>query len=170
VDAGQIKSGAVFTIRRADPADAIAIADILRAAFAEYKRLYTEGGFAATVLSPDEVTRRMTEGPVWVSLQNGAIAATVAGVVKAGSLYIRGMAAIPAARGCGVGIALLHCVEDWAERQGCARLFLSTTPFLKSAIRLYENFGFRRIDEIPPDLYGTPLFTMEKVLPGQGRG
>jgi len=49
----------------------------------------------------------------------------------------------------------------WRER-GCKRLYLSTTPFLHSAIRLYERCGFRRTDEGPHDLFGTPLFTMEK--------
>jgi GNAT superfamily N-acetyltransferase len=159
-----MKSDAAFTIRRAAPADAAAITGILRAAFGEYKALYTEGGFAATVLTPDEVMQRMSEGPVWVSLQNGAVAATVAAVIKGESVYIRGMAAIPSARGCGAGTALLHCVEDWAEKQGCTRLFLSTTPFLESAIRLYEHHGFRRMDESPTELCGTPLFTMEKRL------
>lgn len=30
----------------------------------------------------------------------------------------------------------------------------------------YEHFGFRRTDEGPHDLHGTPLFTMEKRLDG----
>lgn len=159
-----MKSSAAFEIRRAGPGDAAAIAEVLRAAFTEYKPSYTEGGFAATVLTPGEVIERMSEGPVWVSLQNGTVAATVSAVVKEKSVYIRGMAAVPAARGCRVGTTLLHCVEDWAAKQGCKRLFLSTTPFLDSAIRLYENYGFHRMDESPADLYGTPLFTMEKML------
>jgi hypothetical protein len=49
----------------------------------------------------------------------------------------------------------------------CPRLevqVLSTTPFLNSAIRLYENFGFRRNEAEPHDLFGTPMFTMEKIL------
>ncbi len=41
-------------------------------------------------------------------------------------------------------------------------MFLSTTPFLHSAIRLYERFGYRRTDDGMNDLFGTPLFTMEK--------
>jgi hypothetical protein len=38
------------------------------------------------------------------------------------------------------------------------------TPFLNTAIRLYEAFGFRRMNDGPHDLFGTPLFTMEKTV------
>ncbi len=164
----KIHSQSSFEIRRAEPADALAIAEVLRAAFREFKPLYTEEGFAATVLDPAQVTQRMQEGPVWLALQNGATVATVAAVVRMESVYIRGMAAVPAARGTGIGTALLRCVEDWAEAQGCIRLFLSTTPFLDSAIRLYEKCGFCRTDEGSGDLHGTPLFTMEKRLITRG--
>jgi ribosomal protein S18 acetylase RimI-like enzyme len=45
------------------------------------------------------------------------------------------------------------------------RLFLSTTPFLDRAISLYERFGFQRNEEGLRELFGTPLFTMEKFVP-----
>jgi N-acetylglutamate synthase-like GNAT family acetyltransferase len=106
----------------------------------------------------------MQEGPVWVALRNGQIWGTVAIVVKAKSAYIRGMAVLPSARGTGMGSALLQHAEKWAIDKQCVRLFLSTTPFLSEAVRLYETFGFRRTDEGPNDLLGTPLFTMEKTI------
>jgi hypothetical protein len=31
---------------------------------------------------------------------------------------------------------------------------------------MYERFGFRRVDEEPQDLLGTPLFRMEKMVGG----
>jgi hypothetical protein len=43
-------------------------------------------------------------------------------------------------------------------------LLLSTTPFLASAIRLYEQYGFVKSDRGPQNLFGTPLFAMEKPL------
>jgi len=89
---------------------------------------------------------------------------TAAAVVKGESVYIRGMAVLPSARGLGAGAKLLRQVEDWAASQRCNRLFLSTTPFLHSAIRLYEKTGFRRMDGGLHDLLGTPLFTMEKAI------
>jgi ribosomal protein S18 acetylase RimI-like enzyme len=59
---------------------------------------------------------------------------------------------------------LLDAVERYASAVSCHRLFLSTTPFLLEAIRLYERYGFRRTSEHTPDLFGTPLFTMEKII------
>jgi GNAT superfamily N-acetyltransferase len=153
-------------IRLATADDAQAIAGVLRESFLEFKPLYTEGGFAATTPSASQVLIRQREGPVWVGLRRETMAGTVAALLKdASSVYVRGMAVLPTARGTGLGAALLRQVELWAGQNGCSRLTLSTTPFLTSAIRLYESFGYRRIGSGPHDLFGTPLFTMEKLLP-----
>jgi GNAT superfamily N-acetyltransferase len=151
-------------IRLAGRDDAEAISAVLYESFVEFRDLYTDGGFAATALGAEQVLVRMREGPVWVGLRDDAVLGTVAAVGKGESAYIRGMAVLPAARGLGVGSALLRAVESWALEQGSSRLFLSTTPFLDSAIRLYERFGFWRKAEEPQELFGTPLFRMEKVV------
>jgi N-acetylglutamate synthase-like GNAT family acetyltransferase len=151
-------------IRRAEIDDCHAIADVLGASFAEFKPLYTDEGFAATTPGARQVQARMKEGPAWVAFQGDAIIGTVAAVKKSNAVYARGMAVLPRSRGLGAGKALLQQVEDWAAGQKVARIFLSTTPFLDSAIQLYEKSGFRRIDQGPHDLFGTPLFTMEKVI------
>jgi GNAT superfamily N-acetyltransferase len=80
------------------------------------------------------------------------------------------MAVLPAARSSGTGSALLQHVESWAVKAGCARLFLSTTPFLGAAIRLYLRFGFHftDTDEEAHELSGTPLLTMEKNISSLG--
>jgi GNAT superfamily N-acetyltransferase len=151
-------------IRRAVAQDAPAIARVLYESFAEFKPRYTPGGFAATALNEAQVLARITEGPVWVLLRESAPIGTVAAVIRDRSVYIRGMAVIPSARGSGAGAALLREVANWAAGQRYNRLFLSTTPFLHSAIRLYERFGFRRTNDGLHHLAGTPLFTMEKIV------
>lgn len=149
-------------IRQAGSGDAPAIAKLLYESFVEYEGSYTQEGFAATTPNADVVLARMREGPVWLAYHEGRMLGTVAAVVKGRSVHIRGMAVLPDARGLGIGARLLERVEQWAAKQGCLRLFLSTTPFLSAAIRLYERSEFRRTTEGPHDLFGTPLFTMEK--------
>jgi GNAT superfamily N-acetyltransferase len=153
-------------IREAGPRDAAAIAAVLYESFIEFRALYTDGGFAATVLTEEQILIRVAEGPVWIAVRKDAAVGTVAAVVKGTRLYMRGMAVLPTARGLGIAARLLKVVEERARREGCRGLFLSTTPFLSRAIRLYEESGFRRTDEGPCELSGTPLFTMEKNIGG----
>ena len=151
-------------INAATAEDAPLVASILRAAFAEYERLYTPEAFAATVLNEELVRRRLDEGPMWLAFHDGRAAGTVSAVLRENGLYVRGMAVIPSARGLGAGARLLAHVCDVAAAPRAPRVFLSTTPFLASAIRLYRAFGFVRTEDGPDHLCGTPLFTMEKRL------
>ena len=151
-------------IRKATEADADLIAGVLRRAFDEFESFYTKKGFAATVLNPEAVDRRMHEGPVWIVASEGRVVATAAALLTGHGVYVRGMAALPSARGLGIGRRLLEEVESFALASEASRLFLSTTPFLTQAIRLYRRCGFLRTAEGPHDLFGTPLFTMQKRL------
>ena len=151
-------------IRLAAKHDAPAIATVLHDSFIEYEPRYTPEAFAATVSCPEHIETRISEGLTWVAVRDAAIVGTVSAAMRGESLYLRGMAVVPPARGLRVGEALLRQVEEFALTCCYDRLFLSTTPFLSRAIRLYERWGFRRNDEGPLDLHGTPLFTMEKPL------
>ena len=157
-------------IRLAAPDEAEGIALVLREAFVEYRASYTAEAFAATTPSGEHLRSRMDEGPVWIAVRDEVIVGTVSVVPRGESLYVRGMAVLPTARGQRVGEALLRQVEEFASAHGSRRLYLSTTPFLARAIQLYERAGFKRSDEGPNELCGTPLFTMEKVIRSDGNG
>ena len=158
------QSKTAVLIRRATLADAPSLASVLRDSFLEYKLLYTPEAFAATTPTSEQMKVRLNEGPVWAAVYNGDIVGTVAVAPRSEGLYIRRMGVLPTARGHRIGELLLKEIERYALQQGHSRLFLSTTPFLHRAIRLYEQFGFRRTNVGPHDLFGTPLFTMEKRL------
>lgn len=153
-----------MNIRRATHVDCVAISNVLRCAFRQYRESYTPLAFDATTPNASEILCRLTEGPVWVAESGGEIAGTVSAKCVSNSIYIRSMAVVPAARGQKIGSSLLSSVEEFAHRNNGRHLFLSTTPFLHDAIRLYERHGFRRTADGPHDLFGTPLFTMEKRL------
>jgi threonine dehydratase len=151
-------------IRRATAEDASSIASVLQQAFDEYVALYTPEAYAATTPASNEVAARMGEGPVWIALHRDQVVGTISGLLWPDGIYVRSMAVINSARGLGIGHRLLEEIEHFAKAHRYARLFLSTTPFLNRAIRLYEAFGFRRTNAGPHDLFGTPLFTMEKAF------
>jgi GNAT superfamily N-acetyltransferase len=160
----QFKPPANILIRRAAADEALRIARLLYQAFVEFEALYTPAAFAATTPASNQIQKRLSEGPVWVAAQADQLLGTLSAIPKSEGLYIRSMAVLPAARGYGIGHLLLQSVEQFAMMQGFQRMFLSTTPFLTAAIRLYEQFGYRRSHEGPHELLRTPLFTMIKLL------
>jgi GNAT superfamily N-acetyltransferase len=153
--------------------EAADVADVLREAFEPFRPLYTVAAFAATTPTAAEVQQRWNDGPVWVASQDGRIVGTVSAVPCREGLYMRSMAVRLACRGTGCGRHLVEAVERHAVTHAHRVVLLSTTPFLHSAIALYDRCGFRRTDAGPSDLAGTPLFTMAKELSegvgGQGR-
>jgi ribosomal protein S18 acetylase RimI-like enzyme len=151
-------------IRRANKDDTGSIAAILYDAFVEHQSAYTPEAFRATTPTAGQIGNRINEGPIWIAVEEDTVVGTVSAVLEGASLYIRSMAVIPAARGQGIGRRLLGVVEEYAVQNGFERLWLSTTPFLTQAIRLYEQAGFSKREERPYELFGTPLITMIKML------
>ena len=84
---------------------------------------------------------------------------------------IRALAVAPAARGAGVGRALLAAAIERAVRDGIRHLVLLTQPEMKTAQHLYEDSGFARLPERDwsPEP-GITLLAYGLVLDGQQRG
>lgn len=82
----------------------------------------------------------------------------------AGSPYLASIAVDPAARGRGIGSALLDFVE--ARYRGSHRhLFLLVSSFNRDARRLYERRGYRQVGEIPDYIVaGHSEYIMHKRL------
>jgi ribosomal protein S18 acetylase RimI-like enzyme len=62
------------------------------------------------------------------------------------------VAVVPNARGVGVGSALLESLLERARDDGYEALSLSVDRENQGAIALYEQFGFRRVEETPDSL------------------
>ena len=151
-------------IQIATASDAENISKVLFDSFIQFKSFYTDKAFAATTISAAEVIKRMEEGNVWIALKDNVIIGTVAVVKKEEGLYIRGMAVLPEARGSKTGWKLLEQVQQYAVENNFKSLLLSTTPYLISAIHLYEKFGFKQIGDMDDSFFGTMILQMKKVL------
>lgn len=103
-----------------------------------------------------------------VAVDDGNPVGQVSGdLAKDGRVHVISMWVAPAARGTGVGEALLAAVEAWAGSTGASELALSVKRTNDPAARLYERFGFSRSAELDDD---PTEFVMVKPLDPRAEG
>ena len=152
-------------IRAAIEKDADAISTILSDSFEEYKPRFSTAAFQATTPDPEEILKRMKEGPAWVAISRGEIIGTISAVPRGRVMLLRDLAVPPAARGRAIGKMLLVHAARYAYHKRFRRLSMHAAPFLTRALREVEQFGFQRIDEGTCNFDGTtPVYTMTKTL------
>jgi GNAT superfamily N-acetyltransferase len=144
--------------------DCGAVAGILAQAFEPYRSQYTPAAFEATTLSANRVGTRFEEGPVWLAFLTGVPVGTLSAMYRSGSLYLRSLAVIPTAQRNGVAGALIAEAERFARSAAIEHMWLTTTPFLTGAIRLYKRAGFRLSPDSIEPLFGTTLLKLEKNI------
>ena len=146
-------------IRRARPEDLAAAGEVTLAAYADF----TEGDVDDYVEHLRDTARRDREAEVWVATRDdsGDVIGTVTicpdgspwrEISKPGEGEFRMLAVAPAARGQGIGAALVDLVVNRFRRDGAPAIVMSTLPVMTSAHRIYEAVGFVRA----PDLDWSP--------------
>ena len=158
-----MRAEAFVKIRRARRCDAVAIERLVRGSFREHEPAYTPEAFDLATPRKREIETRIKNWIVWVAVEQNEIVGTVSVYEKGSGLHVRSMAVHPSMRGQGIGELLLKRIEDFARGNGYKCLFLNTTPFMNSAIRLYERFGFV-FTGAEQDWFGTRLRSMTKHL------
>jgi ribosomal protein S18 acetylase RimI-like enzyme len=140
-----------FEIRPAAPAEFPVLADLCVAAYAPFlddDHLY--------VAQLRDVARRAAEAELLVAVDGGDVLGTVTFVPDGGPLgeiaehdeaEFRMLAVDPAARGRGVGTALLQRVLDESRARGKRGIVCSSLATMRAAHRIYDRLGFRRAPE-----------------------
>ena len=137
-----MKSPATWTLRRADAADADAVAACAIEAFRTY--------IPRLGLTPIPMTKNygaaIANAQVWVATQQQeqqaqAVAALVLDITDEGFL-IDVIAVLPQHQGTGVGRALLELAEREALRQGHDSIYLFTNEKMTENRALYERIGY----------------------------
>jgi N-acetylglutamate synthase-like GNAT family acetyltransferase len=137
----------------------------LRAAFGEFREVYTPDAFLDTVLTPETLQERMETMSVFVAVNSDdeVIGTIACNVVSTGEGHLRGMAVLPPMRSSGVAAQLLSHAESELNGRDIARLTLDTTEPLERAMHFYEKHGYRRTGRIS-NFFGMPLIEYEKLL------
>jgi GNAT superfamily N-acetyltransferase len=104
---------------------------------------------------PTAVVAYASGGPVGI----GAFRPTDGETVEIKRMYVD-----PAARGAGVGKAILEDLERWAREEGYTRAVLETSKRLEPAVRLYGRSGYAVIPNYGPYMDVEDSVCMAKTL------
>ncbi|WP_174503203.1 GNAT family N-acetyltransferase [Acidiphilium sp. C61] len=146
-----VASGAAATLRPAAPADIAVLLDLVHA-LAHYEKAPHEVEMTAPMLHEALFGAQPLARAV-LAEADGAVAgfalfftsfSTWTG--RAG-LYLEDLFVLPAARGRGIGRALLRHLAREAVRLGCARLEWSVLDWNRPAIDFYQSLGAVPLDE-----------------------
>lgn len=128
-----------------------------------------------------DAARRAELAELLVAVDGDRVLGTVTFVPRGGPLgeiarpdeaEFRMLAVDPAARGRGVGTALLRHVLDGSRARGRAGVVCSSLPSMRAAHRMYERLGFARAPErdwSPLDGVELLAFSLRLDVPGDGR-
>ncbi|MBT2412518.1 GNAT family N-acetyltransferase [Streptomyces sp. ISL-12] len=151
-----------FQIRPALPTEYTALGEITATAYL-HDGLLDFGASDAYLEELRDVAKRAAAAEVLVALRDDTVLGGVtfvpsggpmADLAREGEAEIRMLAVAHAARGRGVGEALVRaCVDRARGVDGCERLILSTQRTMRAAHRVYERLGFVRT----PDRDWNPL-------------
>jgi ribosomal protein S18 acetylase RimI-like enzyme len=141
-------------IRRARPEDIPAVGEVTVAAYAGF----TAGDADSYVEHLRDAATRDREAELWVATPDdsedilGTVTITPPGspwreIGRNGEGEFRMLAVAPAARGKGIGTALVGLVLDRFRAQGVTAVVMSTLPQMRAAHRVYERAGFVRDPE-----------------------
>lgn len=126
------------TPRLAQPDEALALRDLVRAAYAKYiPRLGRE---PAPML--DDYAARIAAGEAWVLEQDGALVGALVLEDEPDALMLYNIAVAPTAQGQGVGRRLIAFTEAEARRRGYALLRLYTNELMVENVAMYPRLGF----------------------------
>lgn len=140
--------------RRARPEDLAAIGEVTVAAYAEFE----DASSGDYVHHLRDAGTRDREAELWVATPDdseeivGTVTVCPPGspwreVAQEGEGEFRMLAVSPAARGAGIGAALLDLVVEHFRREGATQVVMSTLPRMAAAQRIYQRAGFVRLPE-----------------------
>lgn len=155
-----------ITIRSGHVDDVKNIHELLLKSFEPYKKYYTKDSFNATVLSCDEIKKRINQhdSDILVTILDNQIIGTVS-LLKRNQdfLYICSMVVHPDFQRRGIGRLILDNICNIAEKKRIKLLVLESYEPLDKAVKFYKKFGFKRTNKIR-DYFGIEIFEMIKDL------
>lgn len=132
------------TVRPAHPSEAARVAQVIRAAFGEYRGVLDPPS-GALALDARAVRSLMELGGILACESEGRIVACVFHRTHPGHVYLGRLAVLPAFRGRGLGLRLVAEVEALAVAAGRERVRLGVRLALPQNRAFFERLGYREV-------------------------
>lgn len=144
-----------WTIRRAETANAVALARCVDAAYSVYAERDLELPAVSEGLAED-----ILNNVVWVAILDERIVGGLVLILHEGYGTLANVAVDPSATGLGIARALIDQAELEARKLKLGRLVLNTHVDIPENVRLYEHLGWRETGRAGNKVH------MEKALTG----
>ncbi|CAN7453509.1 GNAT family N-acetyltransferase [Mesorhizobium caraganae] len=144
--------------RPAEPADAAAIKDIVRAAYARWVPVI---GREPLPMRAD-YDKAVAEHPFDLAVEGDRIVGMIETMLEDDHLWIENVCVTPQAQGRGIGRLLLERAEQKAREAGRFELRLLTNGAFEANVSLYRRHGYT-IDREEPFMDGTTVYMSKKL-------
>jgi GNAT superfamily N-acetyltransferase len=152
------------SIRPAAPADAEAIRDLTRAAYAKWVALI---GREPLPMQAD-YQRAVAEHTIDLLIADGALAGLIEMILRPDHLWIENVAVAPERQGRGFGSLLLDHAERRALQSVCTQIRLLTNQAFVANLELYAKRGYS-IERTEPFRGGTTVHMSKRIEPLDAR-
>ena len=131
--------GAEVTVRPAVPADAEAVGELVRAAYAHYVARIGREPYPLTL----DYAVVVAAGQTWVALQSGRLVGVLVLEHADDHVLVENLAVLPEVQGAGIGSRLLRHAEDEARARGVPQVRLYTHELMTENRAYYPRRGYR---------------------------
>ena len=145
-------------LRRATPADAETITELVAAAYRHYEPLLGRTPMPMLVHYADA----LREHEIWVLELDGRLIGVIELEPRSDHLWVENVAVAPGEQGRGFGRLLLRHAEVEANRLGLREIGLLTNERYVDNIAMYTRYGYRETHRVP--YQGTDLVFFRKLL------
>ncbi|MBZ9799326.1 GNAT family N-acetyltransferase [Mesorhizobium sp. ES1-4] len=151
--------------RPAEPTDAAAIRDIVRAAYARWVPVI---GREPLPMRAD-YDKAVREHPFDLAVEDGRIVGMIETMLADDHLWIENVCVVPEVQGRGVGRLLLERAEQQALEAGRPELRLLTNGAFEANVSLYRKLGYT-IDREESFMNGTTVYMSKRPVGRPPRG
>ncbi len=128
-----------LVVRRAVPADAQAVGELVRAAYAHYVARLGQEPYPMTL----DYAVVVAGGNTWVAQDDVRLVGVLVLEHAADHVLVENLAVLPGAQGAGIGSRLLRHAEDEARARGVPEVRLYTHELMTENRAYYPRRGYR---------------------------